>query len=161
MSTDQISTLSIHDSTINPNTGRIEGGTVTVHSALVNEVNYVVQLALFGALKTAINAVQLGRNYKQSFAGFATILDNPDLPASNILAQRENTWLVSMRTVGTFVPHRFSIPCADLSLLAANREHMDDSLTAYTDLVDAVIAFVEFDGVGVVVSDILFKGKNL
>ena len=161
MTTDQISTLSIHDSTKNPNNGKIEGGSVTVHSIAVDAVTYVDELAAFLALRDAINNVQLGVNYSQQFAGFHTELANPDLPAANILAQRENTWLIRMREVSTFKPRRFSIPCADLSLLTANRELMDDTLAVAIALEAAIVSFVNYDGNAVTISDILFKGKNL
>jgi len=161
MTTDQISTLTIHDSTKNPNNGRIEGGSVTLHSIPVTTGNIVDQTTDFTTLRDAINAVQLGTNYSQQFAGFHTELANPDLPAANILAQRENTWLIRMREEVTFKPRRFSIPCADLSLLTANRELMDGTLAVAIALEAAIVTFVNYDGNAVTISDILFKGKNL
>lgn len=161
MTTDQISTLRIHDSTKNPNSGKIEGGSVTLHSVLVDATTYVDELAAFTALRDAINNVQIGVNYSQQFAGFHTELQNPDDPSPNIAAQRENTWLVRMREVGTFKARRFSIPCANLLLLTANREKMDETQAVAIALEAAIVAFVNYDGNAVTISDILFKGKNL
>lgn len=137
-----------------------KASTMSVHSPALNAGNIAAQEGLRAALEAAADAVSLGNSGSERFlATETTVAKNP---STNPLAQRENKWLVSMIESGSGNPVTFTIPCADLSLLAADGENMDSTLTEYSDLVTAIEAFVRSnDGNTVTVTSIKFRARTL
>ena len=133
---------------------------VSVHIVTLTAGNLAAQEGLRADLEAAMDAISLGNNGSEEFVAEVTpVVKNP---STNPLAQRENKWLVTMSETGTGNPVSFTIPCADLSLLAADGESMDTSLTEYTDLVSAVEAFVRSnDGSAVTVTSVKFRARTI
>lgn len=136
-----------------------KASTVSVFSPTLNSANFDAQEALRADLEAAMDAVSLGNTGSESFGNLTSVAKTP---STNPLAQRENKWLVSMVETGTGNPVSFTIPCADLSLLAADGENMDATSTEYSDLVTAIEAFVRSnDGNTVTVTSIKFRARTL
>lgn len=133
---------------------------VSVHSPTLTAGNLDAQEALRAAFEAAVDAVTLGTAGSEKFVATETSVVRT--PSANPLAQRENKWLVTCAETGTGNPVTFTIPCADLSLLAGDGNSMDTTSTEYTDLVSAIEAFVRSnDGNTVTVSTIKFRGRTL
>lgn len=111
-----------------------------VYMPELTALNYDAQAALWADFITAVLATSIGNT------GKLVIVSNDDgvgrNPSLNPLAQRENKWLVTCRESGTGNPVTFTIPAADLSLLAADGSSMDTASPEYADLVAATVAFV-------------------
>lgn len=136
-----------------------KSSTMSVYSPTLNGANFDAQEALRAALEAAADAVSLGNNGSEDFGNFTSVAKNPSV---NPLAQRENKWLVSMVEATTLNPVTFTIPCADLSLLAADGENMDSTAPEYAALVSAIEAFVRSnDGNTVTVTSIKFRARTL
>ena len=133
---------------------------VSVYIPTLNAGNIAAQETLRASFEAAIDAVSLGNSGSEEFT--AEVVKQVKNPSLNPLAQRENKWLVSMSEAGTGNAVTFTIPCADLSLLAADGESMDTTSTEYADLVAAVEAFVRSnDGNAVTVVGVQFRGRTL
>lgn len=133
---------------------------VKVHSVPLNAGNIAAQETLRAAFEAAVDAVSIGNSGGERF--IATEVSVAKSPSLNPLAQRENRWLVSMVESGSGNAVTFTIPCADLSLLAADGDSMDTTSTEYADLVSAVEDFVRSnDGNTVAVSTVTFRGRTL
>jgi len=133
---------------------------VEVFSPELNAGNIAVQEALRAAFEAAVDAVSIGNTGAEQF--IATQTSVAKNPSANPLAQRENKWLVSASESGTGNPVTFTIPCADLSLLAADGENMDATAPEYAALVTAVEDFVRSnDGNTVTVTSVKFRARTL
>lgn len=132
---------------------------VKVYSPALNAGNIAAQEALRADFEAAIDAVTLGNGGSEQFiATEESVARNPSL---NPLAQRENKWLVSCIESGTGNAVTFTIPCADLSLLAADGVSMDTTTQEYADLVAATEAFVRSnDGNAVTVATVTFRARS-
>lgn len=125
----------------------------------MDAANFTVQSSLAADVLAATDAVSLGGD--GSVVLTATETSVAKNPAASPLAQRENKWLVSMvDTNGN--PVSVTIPCADLTLLAADGENMDATLPVYTDLVSAIEAYGRSnDGEALTVTSVKFRGRTL
>lgn len=132
----------------------------SVHSADLTAGNIAAQVGLAEDLRDAIDGVSIGNLGETAITHFVS--DGGGAPAASPLAQRENKWLVSCReTSAGFNPVTFTIPAADLTLLATDGENMADGAPKAA-LVAAVEAFVlSNDGVAVNVESIKFRGRTL
>lgn len=139
---------------------RAKPSQVSVYSPALNAGNIAAQEALRAAFEAAVDAVTLGNGGSEQFvATEVTVGRNPSL---NPLAQRENKWLVSCIESGSGNSVTFTIPCADLSLLAADGESMDTGSAEYAALVTAVQDFVRSnDGNTVTVVSVTFRARSL
>lgn len=132
---------------------------VSVHSPELNAGNIAAQEALRAAFEAAVDAVSLGNAGSEQFIATETnVVRNPSL---NPLAQRENKWLISASEAVTGNAVTFTIPCADLSLLAADGESMDTAAPEYAALVTAIEDFVRSnDGNTITVTSIKFRART-
>lgn len=136
-----------------------KASSVKVFSPALNAGNFDAQEALRAAFETAVDAVTLGTGGSERFLATETTVAKT--PSANPLAQRENKWLISMVESGSGNPVTFTIPAADLSLLAADGENMDATAPEYAALVSAVEAFVRSnDGNTVTVTSIKFRSRS-
>jgi len=136
-----------------------KSSSVKVYSPALSAATFDAQEALRAAFESAIDAVTLGTAGSEKFLATETTVAKT--PSANPLAQRENKWLVSMVEDTTGNPVTFTIPCADLSLLATDGENMDSTQAEYTALVAAVEAFVRSnDGNGVTVTSVKFRARS-
>lgn len=152
---------SIYDNTLKSN-GLPEAATYRVPVTTLTAANLVAQSALILALQNAIDAITLGNVRKtiieQAVTEFAVGA------ATNVLAQRENKWLV--RYHGNTLGQKFqmSIPTADLSQLPTHSEFLDIANPGVgADLVDAFEAIVKSPNDGaetVIVDSVQFVGRN-
>lgn len=122
--------------------------------------NFDAQEALRAAFEAAIDAISIGNSGSEQFvAVYTPVTKNPSL---NPLAQRENKWLVTLSETGTGNPFTFTVPCADLSLLAADGESMDTASDEYADLVVAAEAFIRSnDGNTGTVTSVRFRARTI
>ena len=136
-----------------------KASSVSVYSPALTAANFDAQEALRAAFEAAVDAVTIGNSGSEQFVAVETMVGkNPSL---NLLAQRENKWLVSAIEAGGN-PVTFTIPCADLSLLATDGESMDTGSAEYAALVTAVEDFVRSnDGDTVTVTSIKFRARNI
>ena len=133
---------------------------VGVFTPTLNAGNIAAQETLRAAFEAAVDAVSIGNSGSEEFTAEVTpVVRNP---STNPLAQRENKWLVTMSEATTGNAVTFTIPCADLSLLAADGSNMDTASTEYADLVAAVEDFVRSnDGSTVTVTSIKFRARTI
>lgn len=110
-----------------------------------------------GQLITALGNVSIGVIYKTQTA---QVNENPDVPASSPLAQRENKWRVTM--VGGGETTNFTIGCADLTLLEANTENMADNAqrAALITALEALVTASDGTTPMTVQLPIVFVGRN-
>lgn len=133
---------------------------VSVYTPTLTAGNLVAQEALRAAFEDAVDAISLGNNGSEQFV--AEITNQVKNPSLNPLAQRENKWLVSCSETGTGNSVTFTIPCADLSMLAADGESFDTTLPEYAALVAATEAFIRSnDGNAVTVVSVKFRARTI
>lgn len=132
---------------------------VSVFCTNLTAANFDAQVALAEAFAGAVNTVQLGTE-RGEFYSHVVDAGGSSLPTAE-QAQRENKWLVSCReTTGGLNAVTFTIPCADLELLATDGENMEDGAER-TALISAVEDFVlSNDGNPVVVESIKFRARS-
>lgn len=123
--------------------------------------NYTTVQTAIAALAVAVNATQIGVETKRTTVAAEVVQGSG--PASSGLAQRENKWLLRYHDSTTDEKFTIEIPCADLTLLAANSEFMDQTLSAWTGLKTAFEALVlgPNDSGATVLDSAQFVGRNL
>jgi len=94
--------------------------------------NIVAQTTLINNLFSALSAVTLGEQQVQAIT-LSRITVSGDLP-TDVHAQRENKWLLRYHDAVTNEKFTVSVPCADLSLLAANSDMADMSGSEFAAL---------------------------
>jgi len=131
----------------------------SLRGVAMTAANFDIQKGLADDVLAACDAVSLGGDGStQLVAEETSVAKNP---AASQLAQRENKWLVSM-TDSNNNAVSVTIPCADLTLLAADGENMDATLPEYTNLVSAIEAYGRSnDGETLTVVSIKFRGRTL
>lgn len=136
-----------------------KSSSVSVYSEPLTAANFNAQVALQNAFEAAVDAVTLGTAGSERLLAVQTVVART--PSANPLAQRENKWLVTCAETGGGGVVTFTIPCADLSLLAADGENMDATAAEYTALVAAIEDFVQSnDGNAVTVTSIKFRARS-
>lgn len=124
--------------------------------------NVVAQQALLATLQTAQDALLLG-TLTQTNVDFARIITGAAIPA-NILAQRENKFLVRYHDAVTFQKFRLELPCADLSQLPFNTDYVDITTgfaATYVTAFEAVAKSPADPTHAVIVDSIQFVGRRL
>jgi len=94
--------------------------------------NIVAQTTLINNLATALSAVTLGEQQKQTIK-LSTIAISADLPTSPF-AQRESKWLLRFHAATSLKKFTAEVPCADLALLIPNTEMADMTGTEFANL---------------------------
>lgn len=136
-----------------------KSSSVKVYSPALSAANFDAQEVLRAAFEAAVDAVTIGTGGSEKFLATETTVAKT--PSANPLAQRENKWLVSGVESTTGNPVTFTIPCADLSLLAPDGENMDATDPAYAALVSAVEDFARSnDGNTFTVTSIKFRARS-
>ncbi len=140
-----------------------EKSTVTVRTPQVATLTdtYDTRDALLEAAKSAIQGVSLGKVLVVD-KGYAVTYPNPPGGAASSLAQRESKWYVRFRDVSNNDIGGFEIPCADLSLLdAEKRGFLDEDSSEWSALVSAIEAvMVSRGGNAIVLLDARHVGRN-
>lgn len=124
--------------------------------------NVAAQQALIATLESAQNAIILGTEVKTDLS-FARVKNGASRPA-NVLAQRENKWVVRYHDATTFQKFRVELPTADLSLLPLNSDFVDIStglMGTYVTAFEAVAKSPADPTHSVVVDSVQFVGRNL
>lgn len=126
----------------------------------LNAGNFAAQAALWAAFLTAISDVSIGNSGTLTITALANkVLRNPSL---NVQAQREKRWLVSCEEAGTGNIVTYTVPCADLTLLASDGVNMDPASPEYAELVTASNALVRSnDGNTTAVRSVVFRARTL
>lgn len=137
----------------------------TSHVALwvrtLTAANLTAQQALHNALFSSLAAITEGVETKEETIISSTVVAAG--PASTPQSQREKKWLLRYHDATTSKKYVVSVPCAKLSLLAANSEFMDTTLTEWTNLktnFEAVV-YSPDDSNLVVLDSAQFVGRNL
>lgn len=128
----------------------------------LSAANVAAQSALIATLDAAQLALLLGTE-AQTDLDFARVKTGAARPA-NVLAQRENKFLVRYHDATTFQKFRVELPCADLSLLPAASDFLDISAglpLAYVVAFEAVAKSPADPTHAVIVDSIEFVGRNL
>lgn len=132
---------------------------VSVYSEPLTAANFDAQNALRAAFESAVDAITLGNPGSEQFVAVETVVAKN--PAASPQAQRENKWLISCAETGGGGTVTFTVPCADLTLLAADGENMDSTSAEYIALVAAVEAFIQSnDGNAVTVTSVKFRARG-
>lgn len=122
--------------------------------------NFAAQQTLWDAFSAAVQDVSIGNLNKEQIVAEENKLSNAS--SVNVQAQRENKWHVACTEAGTGNNVSFEIPCADLTLIAADGESMDTGSAEYAALVAATEAFVRSnDGNAVTVDRIYYVGRSI
>jgi hypothetical protein len=126
----------------------------------LNAGNLVAQVALHATLFNTLAALTLGREITEETVLNRTIVAS--LPAATAQAQRENKWLLRYHD-GTGKNFQSELPCADLSLLAANSDFIDP---AGAEIIAAKLAWAAVvvspdDASGTVLDSAEFVGRRL
>lgn len=123
--------------------------------------NLVAQQALHNALFSSVAAITEGVETKEETIISSTVVASG--PATSPQSQREKKWLLRYHDASTGKKYVVSVPNAKLSLLAANSEFMDKTLTEWTNLktnFEAVVYSPDESNV-VVLDSAQFVGRNL
>lgn len=137
-----------------------KASSVSVRSVALTVGNIVAQEAARAAFEAAVDAVSLGSPGSETFT--ATESEVAKNPAGDTGAQREIKWLVSYTDDVNGFGGNFTIPCADDSLLGSDGVFMDTANTEYTDLRDAVEAFVRSKaGNAVTMTSVKYSARTL
>jgi hypothetical protein len=114
-----------------------ESSTVGIHFPTLTAGNFAAQATLMDDLVAAIEDVSIGNLQKDSRHAAETRFAVGN--ATNPFAQRELKWLVRCVDANGNAAG-FEIPCADLSLLAANTDTLDVATAEGAALVAAINA---------------------
>lgn len=150
----------IADNTVKSN-GEPETSTWAVPITTLTAANLVAQTALIVALQSAINALILGNVAKEETVVLRQF-PTPG-PATNILAQRENKWLIRYHDLANNSKFRVSIPTADLSQLIAHSEFVDVTAgngLALKNAFEAIVRSPDNSSDNVILDSIQFVGRN-
>lgn len=158
--------VSFYSHTIADNTLKKNGSPETTVTEFpittLTSANVVAQQTLINDLAVAIAGITLGQVNKDQVV-FTRTPGVPG-PSSNVLAQRENKWLVRYHDNTTYQKYSRSIGTADLSLLpATNTEFLNLADTPVAAFVSAFEALVKSDADpthSVTVDSIQFVGRN-
>lgn len=150
----------INDNTLKPN-GEPETATFRLPIVTLTAANLVATQTLLSNLAGGVSGVTLGNVGKT-----VTILEEiigSNTPASSVLAQRENKYLLRMHDVTSGQKFRASLPTADLSILPDHSEFLDLTTGPGQTLKDALEAVVRspYDvSHSVVLDSVQFVGRN-
>lgn len=140
-----------------------EKSTVSVRTPPVTVLTdtYETRDGLLEDARTAIQGVSLGKVLVVD-KGYAVTYPNAPGGAASSLAQRENKWYLRFRDVATNDIGGLEIPCADLSLLDADkRGFLDEDSSEWSALVSALEAImVSKAGNAIVLLDARHVGRN-
>lgn len=114
--------LSYNDNTIGPN-GEPEHASIQMAITTLNAGNLAAQTTLLSALRSAAQAVVLG-DFRQDVITLLRPIPSVSRP-TDTAAQRENKWLLRAHSATSNQKFRYSLPTADLSLLADGSEYLD------------------------------------
>jgi len=150
----------VADNTVKGN-GQPETATWSVPITTLTAANLVAQTTLIGNLSTAVNALLMGEVVKKEVV--QDRVDFPDVPATSILAQRENKFLARYHGTTLGKKFRVSFPVADLTNLMDHSEFVDLTTGAGAALKTAFEALVKSPDDGsedVVLDSVQFVGRN-
>lgn len=157
--------LSFWSQTMADNTRTANGGVETTNVGFsvttLTPGNVAAQETLMGNLATAIAAITLGNVIQRDLVYWRQQFEK--VPASNVLAQRENKWLVRYHDAVTFQKMTRTIGTAKLSVLPSGSEFIDLTTLPGSDFKDAFEAIVvsDFDSSHAVILDsVQFVGRN-
>lgn len=119
-------------------------------------------LTQFGALRTALQNITIGTVRRERWTGDETVLSS--IPPIDSNAQRELFWWVIYEGATTNRgSHSCQIATPNLSLLGVGGHEVDYSapaIAAFITAFEAIARDPDNDTEAVVVTDILFKGRN-
>lgn len=128
----------------------------------ITAANQTAQVALHDALFTALDAMTLGLQQKQTTILKRALINST--PATSPLAQRENKWLLKYHSSVGSKNFTAELPCADLTLLDPNNTDFVDKTGAEWIALKAAFeaVVVDPDNAGaVILDDAEFVGRNL
>jgi len=148
------------DNTVKQN-GQPEHAVWAVPVTTLTAANLVAQTANITALRTAVAAICIGEVVQYAITQNRT--EFPDVPATSVLAQRENKLL--LRYHGTTLNKKFrvSIPCFDLTTLPTHSEFLDLTVNpglALKTAFDAVVVSPDDAAENVSLDSAQFVGRN-
>ena len=124
--------------------------------------NFAAQVALWDALRTAIEGIIIGNQAEYSLKAVEAEVDDTN-PASQY-AQRELKWLVGWTNTSTGEKHTTEIATPDLTLLVANSQVMNTAAGAGAQFVTDFEAVVRGGVAGtnlVTVDYVRLVGRNI